>query len=61
MDKIEELETVHRIKIRQIPTTSGKDWWEIWKWNSEQVLWENITKSRIVDKQEAIDEAEKSK
>jgi hypothetical protein len=45
----------HKIKIREIPSTSGIDKWVIWKWNSEKALWECILSS-IIDKNKAIEE-----
>jgi len=30
------LESVKKIKVRKIPSTSGVDWWEIWRWQSQR-------------------------
>jgi len=47
-------EEKHRVKVRQIPYTSGKDKWVIWQWNKDKVCWEDKTTLLIEDRLEAI-------
>ena len=61
INQIKDLEENDRIKVRQIPSTSGKDHWEIWKWNNDKVLWEDVTPIRIETRTIAIQEANKLK
>jgi hypothetical protein len=39
---IHKLQKDHRLLVCQIPRTSGKHVWELWAWNNERVLWEEI-------------------
>lgn len=47
----------YRIKIRLIPTTSGYDWYEIWIWNKDKVLWNKHIIERTDNLNQAISEA----
>jgi hypothetical protein len=37
-----KLQKNHGLLVCQIPRTSGKHVWELWQWNKDRVLWEEI-------------------